>query len=272
MELMTFIELLKGGYELIKSQIPAFDFAYNRALKKWTINRSLREKWADNYLGDYDKLVKYIQEPNTVSPAFRDFFDILYNEVKNDPQVSIILNTDFTTEVYQLSKQIKEDIENIREEQDKQIGILMDIRSMLLSLTQFTPTIVQEYEDIEGYIPLKIRREENEQDTYNRLFYGKDSSKSIEDLIIEGNKRLILFSAPQYGKTTVLAKLAFDLQQSGLYRPFLFNLRNYSSSSPLENQIKLSERLDNSASSVLILDGLDELKEADRDNEHYSIM
>ena len=266
MELMTFIELLKGGYELIKSQIPAFDFAYNRALKKWTINRSLREKWADNYLGDYDKLVKYIQEPNTVSPAFRDFFDILYNEVKNDPQVSIILNTDFTTEVYQLSKQIKEDIENIREEQDKQIGILMDIRSMLLSLTQFTPTIVQEYEDIEGYIPLKIRREENEQDTYNRLFYGKDSSKSIEDLIIEGNKRLILFSAPQYGKTTVLAKLAFDLQQSGLYRPFLFNLRNYSSSSPLENQIKLSERLDNSASSVLILDGLDELKEADRDN------
>ena len=96
----------------------------------------MSQKWADNYLGDYDKLVKYIQEPNTVSPAFRDFFDILYNEVKNDPQVSIILNTDFTTEVYQLSKQIKEDIENIREEQDKQIGILMDIRSMLLSLTQ----------------------------------------------------------------------------------------------------------------------------------------
>ena len=44
---MTFIELLKGGYELIKSQIPAFDFAYNRALKKWTINRSLRKKWAE---------------------------------------------------------------------------------------------------------------------------------------------------------------------------------------------------------------------------------
>lgn len=263
---MTFIELLKGGYELIKSRIPAFDFAYNRALQKWTVNRSLREKWADNYLSDYDKLVKYIQEPNSVSPAFRDFFDILYNEVKNDPQVSIILNTDFTNEVYQLSKQIKEDIENIREEQDKQIGILMDIRSMLFSLTQFTPTIVHEYEDIEGYIPLKIRREETEQDTYKRLFHGKDSSKSIEDLIIEGNKRLILFSAPQYGKTTVLAKLAFDLQQSGLYRPFLFNLRNYSSASSLENQTKLSERLDNSASSVLILDGLDELKEADRDN------
>ena len=266
MELMTFIELLKGGYELIKSTIPAFDFAYNRALKKWTVNRSLREKWADNYLGDYDKLVKYIQDPNSVSPVFREFFEILYNEVKNDPKVSIILNTDFTIKDYQLSQKIKEDTEHIQKEQDKHTELLMDIRSMISSLTQFAPKIYQKYEDVEGYIPLKVRREENEQDAYKRIFYGNDSSKSIDDLIIEGSKRLILFSDPQHGKSTVLAKLAFDLQQSELYRPFLFNLRNYSSASLLETQIKLSDRLDNSSSSVLILDGLDELKEADRDN------
>lgn len=267
MDVIGLLSLMNSGYEMINSFVPKFDRVYNRALKRWTCNNHLRERFSDNYLSDFKKLINYIKDSSSVNPGVRDFFEILLNEVKADPETASILSAEFSVENYKWLSSIKDEIRLIRQ----------DIKNLTFAKHLGCP----EYHDIEDYIPLTVTVDETEDERFRRIFKRREDNKTLVDHIIDGKRRLILFSHPQHGKTTVLAKLAYDLQQSGLYLPLLFNLRNYSPTSSLENQTKLDQRLDNSSSSVLILDGLDELKEDHRDyvvseistiSENYPLM
>ena len=244
--------LVKGIYDALKERIPVFDLAYDRALRKWAANNSVRRRFSDNYLSDFDRLVEYAKDDSSVDQRFLDFFKKLLDEVKADPQLNSALGTEFSMENYRVGRKLTEEIAYVRSVVDR--------------LAVKEPLLREEYKDVEDYIPLAVTCDETEEERLRRILAGRGDTKSLTDMVVEGNKRLILFSHPQHGKSTVLAKLAYDLQQSGIFRPYLFNLRNYSSTSSLVAQMKLEQRLENSPSSVLILDGLDELKEEQREN------
>ena len=252
MDIFGLVGLIKGVYTYIKGQIPAFDNVYDRALRRWTKNSSLRAKFSDNTLGDFDKLVRYIEDMASVNQGVVDFFEILLDEATKDPEVASMLSAEFAINSYQQGKELS--------------SVMSEILHTLRGLVGNGPDLSVVYKDVEDYIPLTVSGEETREERLRRILSGAVENKTMTDLIIEGKKRLILFGDPQHGKSTVLAKLAFDLQQSGIYNPFLYNLRNYSPSQSLVEQIKLDQRLGNLSLSVLFLDGLDELKEDQRDN------
>lgn len=252
MDFLGLIGLLKEVSTYIKEQIPAFDKVYDRALRRWTKNSSLRSKFSDNAFGDFDKLLMYIEDISSVNPGIADFFEILLNEAMKDPDVASRLSAEFTIKSYLQGRELS--------------GSMSEILHSLRSMAGNGPDLSVVYQDVEDYIPLTVSGEETAEERIRRILSGTVENKTMTDLIIQGKRRLILFSDPQHGKSTVLTKLAFDLQQSGIYNPFLYNLRNYSSSISLVDQIKLDQRLGNLSSSVLIMDGLDELKEEQRDN------
>lgn len=252
MDFIGIAGLLKELYEAIKAATPAYNRVYNRALKKWTCNSRLRERYADNNLADFDKLVQFIKNDSSVNPGLVSFYEILLDEIKKDPETAASISAEFSIENYNIQNEIKEDVSYIRRVID--------------GLTSSRKCSIPKYADIDDYIPLNVTTDETDEERLMRILSGNEDNKSLCDLIVEGEKRLILFSHPQYGKSTVLAKLAFDLQQSNIYKPLLFNLRNYSSNLSLVEQTKLEQRLDNSSLSVLILDGLDELKAEHRED------
>ena len=244
--------LLKDVYDLVIANTSAYNRSYNRALKKWTCNNALRERFADNYLADFDKLVKFVKDKSVVRPGLSSFYEILLDEIKKDTETATSITAEFSIEIYRLLNEVKGEISHISTVVDEIAGKRM--------------CPVPEYTDVDDYIPLKVTCDETEEECFRHILSGNDEDKFLSDLIVEGEKHIILFSHPQHGKSTVLAKLTFDLQQSGIYKPLLFNLRNYCSNLSISEQTKLEQRLDNSSLSVLILDGLDELKSEHREN------
>lgn len=252
MDVLGVIGLIKEVYSHIKEQIPAFDNVYDRALRRWTKNSYLRRKYSENSLSDFDTLVRYVENESSVNPGLVNFFEILLDEAKKDPQVAPRLSAEYAISTNKKISALDE--------------ALSKIYDTLREALPHRPDLSVDYKDVEDYIPLTVNGDETEEARLTRILSGKVENKTLADLIVEGKKRLILFSHPQHGKSTVLAKLAFDLQSSGIYNPFLYSLRNYSSALSLVEQIKLDYRLGNSSTSVLILDGLDELKEEQRED------
>lgn len=261
---MNFIEFLLKGYEYVKVRIPAFDRAYDRALRRWTPNSHLRASYADTYLADFKKLIRSIKDPSSIDPRFREFFQLLYEEVMADHNLASILAAEFSIASYDTAVDIKNDTAYVRKCIDDCMAVVEGSLSYVAAPSLLKLKVV--YEDVDSYIPLNVRGDETEEERFLRAFRDDSADKSLGTVIVEGKKRLILFGHPQYGKSTVLAKLVFELQESGLYQPFLFSFRNYSSASSLEAQLKLEQRFDNMDTSVLILDGLDELEDEHRDN------
>jgi predicted NACHT family NTPase len=85
----------------------------------------------------------------------------------------------------------------------------------------------------------------------------------IDYLIAESEKgkRIVLYSEAQLWKSTELKQLAHETQASELFNTILFELRFYTGGSLLDNS-KLAYLLNESSKrSLLILDGLDEVKD-----------
>lgn len=108
------------------------------------------------------------------------------------------------------------------------------------------------YEDVPDYVPRTVR------DTI------QGQSRPLHDYIFSGEKRLILYSDAQCGKTVELKHLAAVLYESPLYTPYLFTLDKYDSSSTLEAQLKYSQRFYTETVPVVLLDGYDELPDTEK--------
>ena len=94
------IGLIKEIYSYIKNRIPAFDNVYDRALRRWTNNSSLRRKFSDNALADFDKLVSYLEDSSSVNPGLLEFFELLYEEAKKDLEASYKYEQSYETLYY----------------------------------------------------------------------------------------------------------------------------------------------------------------------------
>lgn len=103
------------------------------------------------------------------------------------------------------------------------------------------------YNDVPDYITRTVSDEHN------------NASMTLEQYIQQGEKRLILYSDAQCGKTYELNHLAALLYQSPLYNPFLFSFRRYVAGVTLEKQMRFSERFYGDVTPVILLDGYDEL-------------
>lgn len=256
MDILTMIGIIKEGYEHVVSLIPAFDRAYDRALRKWTDNKSLRHKFAERYLADWTRLIDFLSSPENINPCLRSFMEILVNEVMSDPATAARLAAEFSVRDYILDLSIKDDVAYTR----NAVDILLE-RSSQSERNGLTDIV---YEDVPDYIPLTVCDEYSEEEKMLMVLRGEDYETRLEELIIAGERRILLFSHPQRGKTTVLKKLAHDMQESGLFSPVMFNCRNYISNKPLEEQ--LFRRITNTVGTLLVFDGLDEIKEDDREN------
>lgn len=125
-------------------------------------------------------------------------------------------------------------------------------------------TIAQvEYLKVDDYIPRKVR-EYSEFDIQIYISKERYEPKPLAQYIVKGIKRIVLYSNAQIGKSTELKNLAFELYECELYNPFIFDLSKYSNKTTLEVQVKISERFGSEKLNVLILDGLDEVPDADR--------
>lgn len=168
------------------------------------------------------------------------------------------------TSVNEVSQKIDIGFTKISTENDNTHSLLHSIIEYLEINKKITlPSIA--YFDVDGY----IRRTVRSYSSYDfNIYLEKDKfkSKQLSQYIIDGNQLIVLYSDAQLGKSTELKRLAFELYDSKLYNPFLFNLSRYSGKQPLEELVKISDRFNTDKIDVLILDGLDEVADDNRDN------
>lgn len=116
------------------------------------------------------------------------------------------------------------------------------------------------YEDVPDYVPRTVRDAIQGQST------------TLQDCIFSGEKRMILYSDAQCGKTVELKHLAAVLYQSPLYYPYLFTLDKFSPDTSIEDQIKYNQRFYTNAIPVILLDGYDELPDTEKKSVSKQIL
>lgn len=258
------------GIKWLNGLQPAIDKAYSRALKRWAPKKGLRKLYADEQVATLQKLSSYITDRKSVTGDIKILLDYFEEELKKDAvtysQIIEILareNLSVSQESLLTTKEISDkltegfDTVSLQNYENKEL--------LLQILESVNPTSIPQkiYTKVDDYIPRKVR-EYSEFDIQIYISKEKYEPKPLAQHIVEGTKRIVLYSNAQIGKSTELKNLAFELHDSGLYNPFLFNLSYYSKKTTITTQLQIHERFGSDKLNVLILDGLDEVPDVDR--------
>lgn len=278
------LDLFKCGnvaYKWIVELEPTLDRAYNDALTEWAKNEGVRSSFARKQFSTMNQFYDYITKPNMVVSEVSSLFPLIEKMLKRDTVTYTIIIEHIVKENLNISRDIKEITSHNSNKLDElqiQVSELPQIISKLLEDYKVqninSATLPQtKYIDIDNYITRSVR-DYNKWD-FNTLFnINKRAPKPLYSYITDEIKHIVLYSDAQIGKTTEIRKLAFDLYNSNIYNPFIFELKRYSSKQLIEGQIKLCNRLSDNKIDVLILDGLDEIADGQRHEaikEIYSI-
>lgn len=272
---VSIIELADKGYKWDNNLTSQIDRAYTKALKKWAPNKGVRSSYAHKQLSTIQELSKYILDRNSITGEIRSLLVCFEEELKQDSctylkiieiigEENLAIGKRIETFVNEVSQKIDTGITQISVENENTHTLLHTIIEHLeINKKTTLPPIA--YSDVNGY----IRRTTRSYSSYDINMYlerDKFKPKQLSQYIIEGKQLIVLYSDAQLGKSTELKRLAFELYDSKLYNPFLFNLSQYSGKQRLEELVKIPDRFNSDKIDVLILDGLDEVADDNRDD------
>ncbi len=274
MTVFTIIELAYKGYNWGDSLTPQIDKAYAKALKKWAPNKGVRSFFANKQLSTMQELSKYILDRNSINEGIRLLLEYFEEELKQDSCTYLKIIEILGLGSLAIIKSTKNSVNEINQKID---DVSMAISSQTERTHTLLYTIIEQldakqkttiqsaiYNDVDGY----IQRTARVYQTYDISIYlekNKFTPKPLSQYVIEGERLIVLYSDAQLGKSTELRRLAFELYDSNLYNPFLFNLCKYNGKLRLEELVKISDRFNTVKIDVLILDGLDEVADDNRE-------
>jgi hypothetical protein len=278
-------------YSILKKEdhIKEINKAYRNALKKWCRNNYIRSSIASRFK-DIDNLVSYIADNGQLSslgPEYLSFLPLWEDELRNNALTYAYLNELLNRQQLEIGnklligqsaamQKIDELGLDISRRFDRLEQMLLPRETIvLIPASSYTPIF---YEEQENYIRRKVRDYNNAD--HLSVYLNPERYKRqplIDYLIAESDKaqRIVLYSEAQLGKSTELKQLAHETQASELFNTILFELKIYTVG-PLLDDSKLAYLLNESSKrSLLILDGLDEVKDEQRQDainqiEHLS--
>lgn len=250
------------------------DEAYKKALKRWCKNNVIRERIARDKFFHFSSLKDYIVDPNRISDQeIASLLKLWEEEIRKDVQTYQILQSAcYSKENWDCNEEENQKLTDIRIELSEGFQRLSTQIENFVKDNIDKKSIAKEYPEIKNYIPRNVR----EYDSINPInaFFNpsKYVSKPILDYIIEGKeKKFLLYSDAQCGKSTEIAQLAHVLQQSEIYNPVLFKLSRYVSTRSLQEQVNYNNVFSATGVGVILLDGLDEIKDVERNNVIHEI-
>ena len=218
---------------------------YNEALKKWMADSAVRESIAKHELiksGNLYELCSYPEKENYIA-AINDLLKFWADEIRKNEELTNYIQT--------------QEIKAVGDKVDK----LVEVISKLGEVDE--PHLIRRglanHMPVEGYIRRYCASENNESNYWSYLLGTKDRH-TLADYVtgIEsvGANKFILYSSAQTGKTTELKQLCWELQQSGLFLPVSFEVRN---NTRLKRGDLPDFRYSGTREIVVVIDALDEV-------------
>lgn len=274
-----------------KSVSKDIDRAYADALSRWTCNSNIRHSYALRKFQQWKELQQYILDPDrTVSDSKIKELLILWEEElqKYPDSYRTIKDSILIEETHSREKQGFSSLDELKtefstfarasidyDEQIKQLiqRILEILEASSLGSNTNTGIIYQTFDPLNEYIPRSVyavlNTEADTEDTYIRSLYPDDFPEgNLCDFIngfvdrVKNKNKFILYSTAQSGKTTELNNLAYELQSSGLYNVFKFEIKDYSCRQSVEDFLK--NNYSSGMKTVFLIDGIDEVEDSGR--------
>lgn len=229
--------------------------AYKRALKKWTADKRLRRMYADMRIDTIEKLGGYIKNGCDMgSGDVEDLCRLLYDELKNDESTCRMIGL-MNAEACNVR------LAGIESRQDDMLLRQEHLYGMTERIAGGVEAVrgVSRFEKPEGYIPRTCSVMADDGCMTDRFVHPErympfSLPEFVAGVAVADGKRCILFAGAQAGKTTELYNLAYELQHDGLFRPLLYEVRDYADLPGLLP--KLTD--DMQRKTVLLIDALDE--------------
>ncbi len=253
------ISYIAGNLPAIKSEgdlQERVDKAYQRALKRWSKNSSVRESLSSRYFAYIDNLKDYIITPEAVNVD--SLVKLWAEELRSDP-----ICYDFI-----LEHKI-DDLRGKSESVDKLLRVI-DAKQDLIFGAVMSQNIgfqrgLKVHKPVDGYIRRYCATSRDNND-FIYYFHPETKRFTLADYLIgaksECLNKFILYSGAQTGKTTELRNLCWELQQSELYYPISFEVRT--SADLKQEQLPYNRFIDNKEV-VVVIDALDEINGKGRD-------
>lgn len=264
--------------DLLKPVRQPLEKAYRKALKKWAKNNDIRERIARNKFAHFIHLQDYIISSGRIAnQEIASLLQLWEKEIKEDIHTySKLLTLCNTKENLESSKECNQMLRSIQADQMEGFHRLeLQIANLIRSISDGNGSQkykVQKFSSLPYYISRGVR-EYASINTIDLFFNPSEyTSKPLLDYIIESKeKKFLLYSDAQCGKSTEISQLAYVLQQSELYNPILFKLARYIPTRSLQEQINYNNVFSEAGIGVILLDGLDEIKDSERSNIIYEI-
>lgn len=218
---------------------------YEEALKKWTANSVVKESIAQHEpvkSGNLQELCTTAELDNKFA-IINDLLKLWAEEIRSNEELSSYIQT-------QEIRAVGEKVDQLTELIAKQ-GEVEEPHHIRRGLTKHKP--------VEGYIRRYCSSDNNES-SYLSYLLGNKERHTLADYVAgletkEANK-FILYSSAQTGKTTELKQLCWELQQSGLYLPVSFEVRN---NTHLKREDLPDFQFSGTREIVVVVDALDEV-------------
>ena len=218
---------------------------YSEALKKWMADSAVRESIAQHEpvkSGNLQELCDYTEKVHYTT-IFIDLLKFWTEEIRKNEELVNYIQT--------------HEVKTIGDKVDKLVGLLAKqgkveeshlIRRGLIS-----------HKPVEGYIRRYCASDNNESN-YLSYFLGTKERQTLADYVVGiepvGANKFILYSSAQTGKTTELKQLCWELQQSGLFLPVSFEVRN---NTRLKREDLPDFQYSGTREIVVVIDALDEV-------------
>ena len=241
------------------------NIAYRTALKKWCKNNDIRERIASKFL-NFEDFVHYIQQSaNTDLPReYGSFLKVWETELRKDSQTYSFLLEILSRQNVDLSQVILKTQHNTQDQIGQGFaqthGLLVEIKNEIHKLDKPNIYAERKYERPVNYIGRTVR-DYPTIDAFQHLL-NPDSYKlrPLIDYLLQ-YKKIALYSEAQEGKSTELQNLAYETQNSDLFHVIFYCLKYYTGQ-PLLEELPVNYLFtDCTQRGILILDGLDEIKD-----------
>jgi len=218
---------------------------YNEALKKWMADSAVREGIAQHELiksGNLQELCDYPEKENYIA-AINDLLKFWADEIRKNEELTNYIQT--------------QEIKAVGDKVDKLVEVLMKLG------WAEEPHLIRrgliDHIPVEGYIRRYCASDNNESN-YLSYLLGTKERHTLADYVVGiesvGANKFILYSSAQTGKTTELKQLCWELQQSGLFLPVSFEVRN---NTRLKREDLPDFQYSGTREIVVVIDALDEV-------------
>lgn len=243
--------------------------AYHKAVQKWTCNDSIRKSLSSRKFAHIEGLMEQLSSPCSLvhERHLISLIELWAEELRNDELCyNFILEYKQDLTNKKLDRQF-EVYSKLDEKLDKQNKKLDNILNFLETEKDSAYSYgITKHNPVEGYIKRYCTTDKDHLNSVDYILNEKAKntlSDYVTGVVSTTRNKFILYSSAQTGKTTELKNLCYELQESRLFFPVLFEVRNNSN---LQRAQLPSKQFIEDKEIVIVIDALDEVNGAKREN------